>query len=87
MVPASVPRPDLLVTATGVLEILGAIGVAVPRVVPYAALRLAVMLVAVFAANIRAARQRLTTVDRPVEAFCTLGICRTQGVGQLICLI
>jgi uncharacterized membrane protein len=69
MVPASFPRPDLLVTATGVLEILGAIGLMLPKVAPYAALGLAFMLVAVFPANIHAARQRLTIAGRPVEAL------------------
>jgi len=67
MVPASFPRPDLLVTITGVLEILGAIGLILPRVAPYAALGLAVMLVAFFPANIRAAREHLTIAGRPVE--------------------
>ena len=69
MVPASFPRPDLLVTATGVLEILGAIGLMPPKVAPYAALGLAFMLVAVFPANIHAARQHLTIAGRPVEAL------------------
>jgi uncharacterized membrane protein len=67
MVPASFPRPDLLVTTTGVMEILGAIGLMLPRAAPYAALGLAVMLVAVFPANIRAAREHLTIAGRPVE--------------------
>ncbi len=69
MVPAAFPRPDLLVTATGVLEILGAIGLMLPKVAPYAALGLAFMLVAVFPANIHAARQRLMIAGRPVEAL------------------
>ena len=69
MVPPSFPRPDLLVTMTGVLEVLGAIGMILPKIAPYAALGLALMLVAVFPANIRAARQRLTIADRPVEAL------------------
>jgi uncharacterized membrane protein len=69
MVPASFARPDLLVTATGVLEILGAIGLMLPKVAPYAALGLVFMLVAVFPANIHAARQRLMIADRPVEAL------------------
>jgi uncharacterized membrane protein len=69
MVPASFPRPDLLVTATGVLEILGAIGLMLPKMAPYAALGLAFMLVAVFRANIHAARQRLMIAGRPVEAL------------------
>src|SRR5207302_4522380 len=57
MVPTSFPRPDLLVTMTGVLEILGAIGLMLPKMAPYAALGLALMLVAVFPANVHAARQ------------------------------
>jgi uncharacterized membrane protein len=69
MVKASFPRPDLLVTATGVLEILGAIGLMLPKVALYAALGLAFMLVAVFPANIHAARQRLMIAGRPVEAL------------------
>ena len=32
MVPPALPRPDLLVTATGILEILGAIGLMLPAV-------------------------------------------------------
>jgi uncharacterized membrane protein len=69
MVPTFFPRPDLLVTMTGVLEILGAIGLMLTNVTPYASLGLASMLVAVFPANIHAARQRLTIAGRPVEAL------------------
>jgi len=69
MVPTSFPRPDLLVTMTGVLEILGAIGLMLPKMAPYAALGLALMLVAVFPANVHAARQRLTIAGRPVQSL------------------
>jgi uncharacterized membrane protein len=69
MVPTSFPRPDLLITVTGVLEILGAVGLMLTNVAPYAALGLASMLVAVFPANIHAARLRLTIAGRPVEAL------------------
>lgn len=68
MVPPSFPKPELLVTVTGILEILGALGLALPKVAPYAALGLACMLVAVFPANIHAARQHLTIGGRPVES-------------------
>jgi uncharacterized membrane protein len=66
MVPTSFPRPDLLVTATGVLEVLGAIGLMLPKFASYAGLGLTFMLVAVFPANIRAARNGLTIAGRPV---------------------
>jgi uncharacterized membrane protein len=69
MVPPGFPRPALLVTATGILEILGAVGLMVPRVAPYAALGLFLLLLAVFPANVHAARERLTIGGRPVEGL------------------
>lgn len=60
MVPPALPRPDLLVTFTGVLEILGAIGLFVPITARAAAICLALLLVALFPANIHAARKSLT---------------------------
>src|SRR5579872_7113661 len=69
MVPPAFPRRDLLVTATGVFEVLGAIGLMLPRTPPYAALGLFVMLLAVFPANVHAARQHLSIGGRPVEAL------------------
>jgi uncharacterized membrane protein len=68
MVPPVLPRPDLLVTATGILEIFGAIGLMIPSVAHYAALGLSLLLIAVFPANVHAARRHLTIAD---------GQCRT----------
>jgi uncharacterized membrane protein len=69
MVPPAFPRPDLLVTGTGVLEIVGAVGLMLPTAAPYAALGLCFMLLAVFPANVHAARQHLSIAGRPVEAL------------------
>ena len=69
MVPTSFPRPDLLVTLTGVLEVLGAIGLMLPKLAAYAALGLALMLLAIFPANVRAARERLTIAGSPVPTL------------------
>jgi len=69
MVPPVFPRPDLLVTITGVLEVLGAIGLMIPTVAPYAALGLSLMLLAVFPANVHAARNHLTIGSREVPAL------------------
>lgn len=69
MVPPAFPRPDLLVTFTGILEILGAVGLMLPQVAPYAALGLSLMLLAIFPANIHAARKRLTIAGSPVPAL------------------
>lgn len=69
MVPPAFPRPDFLITGTGVLEIIGAVGLMLPTVAPYAALGLFFMLLAVFPANVHAARQHLSIAGRPVEAL------------------
>ncbi|MCH5584490.1 DoxX family protein [Shimazuella sp. AN120528] len=65
MVPSSFPNPDLLVTITGWLEIIGAIGILIPQTSVYASLGLAIMLVAMFPANIKAAREGLTIAGQP----------------------
>jgi uncharacterized membrane protein len=66
MVPAWMPRPDLAVTSTGALEVAGAVGILVPAVAPYAAIGLGLLLVAMFPANVHAARAKLTLDGRPV---------------------
>jgi uncharacterized membrane protein len=69
MVPPAFPRPDLLVTATGFLELIGAIGLVLPMVARYAALGLFLMLLAIFPANIHAARERITIAGQQVESL------------------
>jgi uncharacterized membrane protein len=60
MVPPEVPNPELMVTLTGICEVLGGIGLLVPRTRPAAAALLIVFLIAVLPANIHAAREGLT---------------------------
>ena len=69
MVPTAFPRPDLIVSATGVLEILGAAGLLIPAIAPVATACLAMLLIAIFPANIRAAREGLTIGGRPTTAL------------------
>jgi uncharacterized membrane protein len=64
MVPASLPSPALLVTATGLLELLGAIGLLVPQTLPAAAYCLIALLMAMFPANVHAAREGLMVAGR-----------------------
>jgi len=66
MVPAWMRRPDLAVTVTGVLELAGAVGILVPATAPYAAVGLALLLIAMFPANVHAARAKLTLGGHPV---------------------
>lgn len=69
MVPPVLPRPELLVTVTGILEILGAIALMIPSVTHFAAFGLSLLLMAVFPANVHAARQCLTIAGRQVPAL------------------
>jgi uncharacterized membrane protein len=66
MVPPALPAPELLVTITGLLEIAGAVGLLVPRFAPLAAVGLALLLLALFPANVYAARHELSIGGRPV---------------------
>ena len=55
MVPPWIPWPEFMVTFTGICEILGAIGLLIPRTRRVAAVALILFLIAVLPANIHAA--------------------------------
>ena len=65
MVPPWVPDRELAVTLTGVCEILGAVGLLVPRTRRMAAAALIVFLLAVLPANIHAAQAGVTLRGEP----------------------
>jgi uncharacterized membrane protein len=69
MVPGLLPRPDLIVSVTGALEIAGAVGLLIPAIAPIAAAGLAILLISLFPANVRAAREGLTIGGRPATAL------------------
>jgi uncharacterized membrane protein len=58
IVPPQLPAPGLLVTITGVLELLGVVGLLIPQTRVAAAVCLVVLMVAMFPANIYAARAK-----------------------------
>jgi uncharacterized membrane protein len=64
MVPESLPAPSVLVTATGVLEFLGAVGLLVPQALPVASYGLMALLVAMFPANVHSVRKGLMIAGR-----------------------
>ncbi len=64
LVPTSLPAPGLLVSVTGVLELAGAIGLTIAPLAWQAAVALAALLVALFPANIHAARAELGIAGR-----------------------
>ena len=64
MVPPSLPQPGLLVTITGVFEAAGAVGLWLRPWTWWAAHLLAALLIALFPANIHAARAGLRIAGR-----------------------
>jgi uncharacterized membrane protein len=84
MVPRSFPAPGIIVSITGVLEILGAVGLLLPITARAAAVCLAVLLVAMFPANVRAARERLTIMGRPAMNVAARGALQALFVGALV---
>ncbi|MFG2047169.1 DoxX family membrane protein [Micromonospora sp. NPDC048935] len=69
MVPPRLPHPALLVTLTGVLELAGAVGLLIPATARLAAAGLGLLMLAMFPANVSAARRRLPLGGRPVTAL------------------
>jgi uncharacterized membrane protein len=69
MVPSSLPAAPLLVTATGILELLGATGLLIPSVRTVAAYCLVALLIALFPANVHAARAGLHVAGRPAASL------------------
>jgi uncharacterized membrane protein len=65
MVPPQFPHPSALVTLTGVAELAGAVGLVIPSLARWAAYGLMVLLVAMFPANVYAARIGHTIGGRP----------------------
>ena len=68
IIPPLLPAPLFLVFITGLLEIAGAIGLFVPRFRQAAALCIAIMMVAVFPANVYAAGKVIDGLQMPSVA-------------------
>ena len=64
----SLGHAELLVTLTGFAEIAIAIGLQIPRVAKWAALGAIAMLFVIFPANMKAAREHMTILDKRVPA-------------------
>ena len=65
MVPPWMPAPRQAVAATGALELLGATALLMPTTAPLAGRGQALLLVALFPANVRAARRGVPLEDKP----------------------
>jgi uncharacterized membrane protein len=84
MVPTMFPSAGTIVSITGVLETLGAVGLLIPATARAAATCLAVLLVAMFPANIRAAKEGLTILGRPAMGIVLRGAIQVIFVGALL---
>ncbi|MGY1722868.1 DoxX family protein [Blastococcus sp. SYSU DS0533] len=69
MVPPALPAPDLLVTLTGVLELVGAAGLLWRPFAAWSAAGLAALLVAMFPANVYAAVSDVQIAGEPATAL------------------
>src|SRR5215207_7686695 len=65
MLPPWVPNPELVIAATGLCEIAGAIGLLIPKTRKAAAIALVIFLVAVFPANVHAAQEGVLLRGQP----------------------
>ena len=90
IVPPSLPAPAFLVTATGVLELLGAAGLLYPPTRAVAAVALGVMMLAMFPANVYASRmssppKSMTTQLplRTIEQIVFVGAALVVGLGGI----
>jgi uncharacterized membrane protein len=90
IVPPQLPAPRLLVTVTGVLELLGAAGLLYPPTRAAAAISLGVMMLAMFPANVYASRmtdppKSMTTrlPLRTVEQVVFVGAALVVGLGGI----
>lgn len=85
MVPPKLPRPDLLVTATGGLEIAGAGGLLIPATAPWAAVCLILLMIAMFPANVSAAKREVAQGDpigpRTVMQLAFVGAAAAVALG------
>jgi uncharacterized membrane protein len=83
MVPPQLPSPHHLVTLTGIAELAGAVGLLIPSTARLAAYGLMALLVALFPANIHAARTGHTIAGRPHTRFAC--VCRCRSCGSRSC--
>ena len=65
MIPPYFPKPMLLIYVTGVLELLGAVGLLIPQFRRLAGIGLIALLVGMFVANVNAAQKGVTLRGKP----------------------
>lgn len=84
MVPPSFPRSSLIVSITGYLEIAGAIGILIPLTSLAASIGLMLLLLAMFPANVYAARNHLTIGGNPVPRLSIRILLQVVFIGAVV---
>jgi uncharacterized membrane protein len=84
MVPPAFSHPETWVTITGIAELAGAIGLLWTPAVKIASTGLTVMLIAMFPANIYAARHQLTIGGRKVPGLTVRSVMQVVFLGAII---
>ena len=84
MVPRWIVDPVAAVFVTGILELIGAAGLLFRFTRPLAVAGLVILLVAIFPANIKAAREQLRVHGKPVSPLLVRGAIQ---VGFILLLI
>jgi uncharacterized membrane protein len=69
MIPSVFPQKMFIVYVTGVLEILGAAGLLIPRFRSLSGICLILLLIAMFSANVNAALNHVTLLGKPPMAL------------------
>jgi uncharacterized membrane protein len=84
MIPPAFGEASRWVTSTGVAEIVIAIGLQVSIASKWIAIAAIAMLLAIFPANVRASREKLTIGGRPVLGVAARGAIQIVFIGALV---
>jgi uncharacterized membrane protein len=83
MVPRACGNAMAMVYFTGVCEIAGAIGILIPQTRKQAGIGLMLLLVAMFPANVKAAREKLNVAGRPATPLVPRAVIQIIFIGMI----
>jgi uncharacterized membrane protein len=81
MVPPWVPNPELVIIVTGLCELVGAIGLLIPKTRRAAAIALVFFLIAVFPANVHAAQEGVLLRGQPATPLIPRALMQLLFIG------
>ncbi|HVW78173.1 MAG TPA: DoxX family membrane protein [Alloacidobacterium sp.] len=84
MVPPIFPKPEPLITLTGIAEITGAVGILWEPTARLASAGLAVLLLVLFPANVYAARHHLMIDGRPVPGLAVRTVLQVVFIAAVV---